>query len=138
MASEASVYGQWPVDSAMRAKLVERISLNLASMAFFNDKAEQIGSEAAGKRAVAIEAEAFETASRAPGGGQEGDSGSARVRAYAKHASQLMLGALKLTGGPAAGAAAAPATSAAAAAAPAEGVVEGLKVRAVQKLPGGN
>ncbi|KAL3678879.1 hypothetical protein R1sor_021835 [Riccia sorocarpa] len=87
------IFRLWPPSEQTRAVLVEKIANNLASISFFSAKYGRIDKVEAAKHAKRIEEEAFIAAEQ-----QGCESDSLTVQAYAKHASRLMLEALKSAG----------------------------------------
>jgi Ran GTPase-activating protein 1 len=95
-------YSLWPPSDYTRAKLVERMANNLASLSFFSQTYERIQSPEAAQHAKRIEEAAFVAAQKEADNnnsnnndGVESAAGTVIVRFYTTHASNLMLETLK-------------------------------------------
>jgi Ran GTPase-activating protein 1 len=94
-------YSLWPPSDYTRAKLVERMANNLASLSFFSQTYGRIQSPEAARHAKRIEEAAFVAAQKeadnnnSNNGGVESGVGTVIVRFYTTHASNLMLETLK-------------------------------------------
>jgi Ran GTPase-activating protein 1 len=95
-------YSLWPPSDYTRAKLVERMANNLASLSFFSQTYGRIQSPEAAQHAKRIEEAAFVAAQKEEDNknsnnndGVESGVGTVIVRFYTTHASNLMFETLK-------------------------------------------